>query len=103
MEIGSTKANIWRIDNGIIDLSRGADTPLSINARPQQILIDANATAILVIDMPFREAKGRGIETGLTQNMSKLSFRQSAKRAEPGSVLEDPGSTAGMTRFLRKF
>ena len=51
MELGSTKANLWRIGSNIIDLSRGVETPLSIDARPKRVLIDASATAILVIDM----------------------------------------------------
>jgi nicotinamidase-related amidase len=55
-ELGSTPANLWRIDADGIDTVRPARSPrrVRIDAKPKPVIIDLAATAIVVIDMQNR-------------------------------------------------
>ncbi len=53
-DMGSHRANRWRVDAHSVDLSRAERRPVrpvSIAAEPQSVVIDANRTALVIVDM----------------------------------------------------
>jgi len=49
----TTARNSWQLDEKVVDLRRPSSTsaPLTLNAQPQQVILDLGRTAIIVVDM----------------------------------------------------